>query len=64
MMEALFTFLIAVQFLVVVVHDLIDIPGWTHGSQVQAVVGRNKLLWATLINALFPGAAVALAVRF
>jgi len=34
------------------------------GSQVQAVVGRRKLLLASLINAVFPGAAVALAILY
>jgi hypothetical protein len=52
------------QFLRVVTHDLVDIPGWTHGSQVQAVVGRRKLWLATLINSMFPGLAVVLALLF
>jgi hypothetical protein len=63
-MQSLFTCLLALQFGVVVGHDLVDIPGWTHGSQVQAVVGRRKLWLATLVNAIFPGVAVALAVYF
>jgi hypothetical protein len=62
--EAVFTVLIVLQFAVVVLHDWLDIPGWTHGSQVRAVVGRRKLLLATAINALFPGAAVAFALYF
>ena len=36
-MESLFTVLLVLQFAVVVVHDWLDIPGWTHGAQVQAV---------------------------
>jgi hypothetical protein len=60
----LFTFLIASQFLLVVFHDLADIPGWTHGSQVQSVIGRRKVWLATLANALFPGLAVAFCIFF
>jgi hypothetical protein len=64
LLQALFTILIALQFAVVTSHDLLDIPGWAHGSQVQAVVGRSKLWLATLINAIFPGLAFAFAVIF
>jgi len=60
-MRLLFAFLISIQFVVVVSHDWVDWPGWNHGRQVQAVVGRRKLAIATLINALFPGIAVAFA---
>lgn len=63
-MEALFAVLIVLQFAVVVSHDWLEIPGWTHGSQVQAVVGRRKLALATAINAIFPGLAVAFAIAF
>ena len=42
-------------------HDLVDIPGWTHGAQVQAIVERRRLWLATLVNAIFPGLAVAFA---
>jgi hypothetical protein len=63
-LQTLFTFLITLQFVMVVFHDLVDIPGWTLGSQVKAVVGRRKLLLATLINAVFPGLAVAFAIYF
>ena len=52
------------QFIVVVSHDWLEIPGWTHGRRVQAVIGRSKLLWATAINALFPGLAVVFALWF
>jgi hypothetical protein len=62
--DTLFAFLIMLQFIVIVCHDWLDIAGWTHGRQVQAVIGRTKLLWATAINALFPGAAVAFAAWF
>jgi hypothetical protein len=64
LLQALFTVLIALQFVAVASHDLLDIPGWTHGSQVQAVLGRSKLWLATLVNAIFPGLAVGLAVVF
>jgi hypothetical protein len=40
--ETLFACLIVLQFAVVVSHDWLDIPGWTHGWQAQAVVGRWK----------------------
>jgi len=63
-LEALFGCLITLQFMVVVLHEWIDIPGWTHGRQVQAVIGRNQLLRATAINAVFPGLAVAFAIWF
>jgi hypothetical protein len=62
--NTLFAWLIILQFIVVVSHDWLEIPGWTHGSQVQAAVGRTKLLWATAINAIFPGLAVAFALWF
>ena len=63
-LQAIFTILIVMQFVLNVSHDLLDIPGWTHGKQVEAVVGRRKLLLATAINSIFPGAAVALALLF
>ena len=63
-MQSLFTILLALQFVAVASHDLLDIPGWTHGRQVQAVIGRRKLWLATLINSVFPGVAVAFAIWF
>jgi len=63
-MEELFTSLIVLQFLIIGIHDWIEIPGWLHGRQIQAVVGQRKLAWATAINLVFPGLAVAYAVRF
>jgi hypothetical protein len=62
--QSLFTCLITLQFLVVAAHDLVDIPGWTHGSQVRALVGRRKLWLATLVNSIFPGAAAAFALYY
>jgi hypothetical protein len=43
---------------------LVDIPGWTHGTQVQSMIGKRKLWLVTLVNAIFPGVAVAFAVYF
>ena len=63
-LQTLFAWLIILQFIVVVSHDWLEIPGWTHGSQVQAAIGRTKLLWATAINAIFPGVAVGFALWF
>src|SRR5215468_9256191 len=63
-MYLLFACLLTLQLLAVVTHDWLDIPGWTHGAQVQAVVGRRKLWIATLINAIFPATAVAFAFYF
>ena len=63
-MQTLFTILITLQFLVVILHDWLDIPGWTHARQVQAVIGRRKLLIASIINAIFPALAVAFAIYY
>ena len=62
--QTLFTCLITLQFVVVALHDLVDIPGWTHGTQVQTIVGRRRLWLVTLVNAIFPGLAVAFAIYF
>jgi hypothetical protein len=32
--QAVFTCVITLQFMVMVAHELADIPGWTHGKQV------------------------------
>lgn len=58
-LQTTFSILITLQFLVVSLHDWLNIPGWTHGNQVQAAVGRRKFLLATLVNSIFPGLAVA-----
>jgi len=63
-MTALFTCLIVLQFLIVVSHDLIDVPGWIHGSQIQAQIGKRKVWLATLVNAVFPGIAAGFALDF
>jgi hypothetical protein len=63
-MITLFTCLITLQFAIIVSHDLIDIPGWVHGSQVQTLIGRRKVWLATLANSIFPGLAVGFAIYF
>lgn len=59
-----FACLITLQFVLVTFHDLVDIPGWSHGSQVQALLGRRKLWLVTLVNGLFPGLAAGWALYF
>lgn len=59
-----FSVLISLQFVLVVFHDLVDIPGWAHGRQVRRMVGPRKFWMATLINAVFPGVAFVYALRF
>ena len=63
-MVALFTILIILQLVVIVSHDLVDIPGWITGSQVQAVIGKRKVWLATLANSVFPGIAAGFAMYF
>jgi len=64
MLQLVFSLLIGLQFLVVVGHDMVDIRGWTHGSQVKTTVGPTKFWIGTFINAIFPGLAVGFAVWF
>jgi len=59
MIQILFAILISLQFVVVVLHDWLEIPGWTHGRQVRSAIGPNKMLIGTLINGLLPGLAAA-----
>ena len=63
-MTTLFTCLITLQFAIILSHDLIDIPGWTHGSQVQTFLGRRRVWLATLANSIFPGLAAGFAIYF
>jgi hypothetical protein len=63
-MLAVFTFLITLQFVIILLHDLVEIPGWSHTSQMQAVLGKGKLWAATLINSIFPGIAAGFAWAF
>lgn len=63
-MTTLFTCLIILQFVIIITHDLIDVPGWVHGSQVQAQIGRRKVWLTTLANSVFPGIAAGFAIYF
>src|SRR5450755_909972 len=63
-MQAAFTALISLQFLIILLHDLVEVPGWSHTSQLQAVHGKRRLWMATLINSIFPGTAAAFAFYF
>jgi hypothetical protein len=64
MIQTFFTILITLQFLVVALHDWVNIPGWSHGRQVQFALGRSKMLIGALINCVFPGLAVAFAFYY
>ena len=64
MIQTTFTYLLIVQFLIVALHDWLNIPGWTHGRQVQAAIGPTKMIVGTAINAILPGVAVFLALRY
>jgi hypothetical protein len=64
MIDTSFAVLIWLQFLAVALHDWLNIPGWAHGGQVFAAIGRNKMLVATAINSIFPGIAAALAIAY
>jgi hypothetical protein len=63
-MITLFTCLILLQFVIILTHDLIDIPGLVHGSQVQGMMGKRKVWLATLANAVLPGTAAGFAIYF
>jgi hypothetical protein len=63
-MQTAFTILISLQFLIILLHDLVEIPGWSHTSQLQAALGKQKLWAVTLINSIFPGIAAAFAWYF
>jgi hypothetical protein len=56
--------LLTLQCVLIVTHDLVDIRGWHHGSQVRAAVGPRKFWIGTLINAVFPRVALFYALRF
>lgn len=64
MIETLFAVLITLQFLLIVSHDWLNIPGWTHGRQVYAVLGPVKMWIGTAINAVFPGLAAFFAFYY
>ena len=63
-MVTVFSCLIILQLAIIASHDLIDIPGWVHGSQVQQAIGRGKVWLATAVNSIFPGIAAAFAIYF
>ena len=63
-MSQAFAFLIVLQFVLIGAHDLVDVPGWAHGRQVQEVIGRRKVWLVTLINSIFPGLAAGSAVVY
>jgi len=62
--QALFSVFITLQFVLVTFHDLVDLPGWAHGAQVRAVVGRRKLWLATAVNSVFPSMAVVFVLYY
>jgi hypothetical protein len=64
MLQGIFTVLLVLGFLMNGFHDLIDIPGWTHGSQVRAAVGRTKMIIGAAGNSIVPGVAAALAIYY
>ena len=41
-MQIAFTVLITVQFFIILLHDLVEISGWSHTSQM-ALMGKRKL---------------------
>ena len=63
-LEELFTLLIAVQFMAIASHDLLDIPGLSHGRQIRAALGARKLWLVTAVNSIFPGVALGLGLAF
>jgi hypothetical protein len=64
MIQTVFTVLLVLQFFVVALHDLVDIPGWTHGRQVRAAIGPFKTVVGTVINSLLPGLAAAFGLYY
>lgn len=63
-MQLAFSVLLLAQFVLIAMHDLIDIPGWVSGSQVRAVVGEKKFVLGTLSTVLFPAIAAAFVLFF
>jgi hypothetical protein len=61
-LPVVFAVTLVAQFVIIALHDLIDIGAWVRGSQVQGVIGRQKVIWATVVNSLFPGLAAAFAI--
>jgi hypothetical protein len=63
-MQTFFEWLIPLQFLLVALHDWVNIPGLTSATRVQSVIGKRKLLVVTLVNSSLPGLAVFFAIHF
>jgi hypothetical protein len=64
LIQTLFTILIVLQFLVMALHDIIEIPGLTHRKQMLAALGPTKVIIGTVINSLLPGVAAAFAIIY
>ncbi len=63
-LQLAFVLLLMLQCALIVLHDLVDIPGWHHGRQVRTAVGPRKFSLGSLINAVFPGLAFYLTLCF
>jgi hypothetical protein len=64
MIAKLFTVLAILGFLFMLLHDLVDIPGWTNGRQVRQAIGPVKTVIGTLVNAIFPGLAAGFGIYY
>jgi hypothetical protein len=64
LIEDIFTVLICIQFLVMAVHDLVHIPGLTHGRQVMAAVGPVKVFIGTAVNSILAGIPAVFAIVY
>jgi len=64
MIQTIFTILVALGFVFITLHDLVDIPGWAHGRQVRAAIGPTKTVIGTLVNGIFPGLALFYAIQY
>jgi hypothetical protein len=64
MIRILFAFLLTLGFIVMALHDLVDIPGLTHGKQVRAAIGPWKLWVGTIVNATLSGLPAGFAIYY
>jgi hypothetical protein len=64
MLKQIFSVLIVLQFLVIALHDWLEIPGWTQRRQLVAALGWPKMILGSLIGAAFPGVAAGVAIYF
>lgn len=64
LMNPAFAILISMQFVLILLHDLVDIPGLVSGSTIQSAIGKRKVIGIAFMNAIFPGVAAGLAIRF